>query len=197
VRHEPQDPPGFSLGVGQSKLKGARVHDFARDGVPELVIDVALDSPDHHTTRIAVWRVVDGVPAEWSIEPPLSALEDVDGDGVLDLLSAAPFESGQGMNDLGAPFMALTRVGAGGALDTTSEAVKAYYQKQCPARVGVKDVKGPDYLRAAACAWLYGAPVPAIRDAVLAQVKKDEPDMVDLTTGWWSDDDAKPPLVLP
>lgn len=193
----------MSFGFSSSSMHVHGVHDFDRDGRPELVIAVTAGSPDHRGIHLQFFRAGDtSVERFWKdVEPAVTDLEDIDGDGVLDLLHGDEFLAEQGMNKLSG-FPGVTRVASLEKLERADEAVKGYYLKRCPNPVKADEVAGFDseeietLIAMATCAWLWGETNGAIEAAVSKAVQ--QPQLGDgmAVKGPWSKADAKPAVSL-
>ncbi len=192
----------FSTGFHFERLAFVQAHDFDRDGQSELVVSVTSGQPDHATHWYEFFRVTaSGVVTLWSEHrPPITGLEDIDGDGVLDLLHDSTFEATQGMNTWAA-FPGVTHLATDGRLESADAAARAYYLRKCPTRVAVADIKPGEpeaTLEKATCAWLWGAQNRAIKAQVHAALRAPgtpEDEVMEIT-GPWAEPTAKPPLLL-
>lgn len=192
-----------ACGFFSSSLAFHGQHDFDRDGRPDLVIAMSEGSPDHRKTHLQFFRASDtSVERFWKdVEPAVTGLEDIDGDGVLDLLHEEEFLAIQGMNKL-AGFPGVTRVAAFDKLEREGEVVRGYYQKKCPKPVKAAELakfEGEEVdalLALATCAWLQGESNAAIEAALTKAVE--QPQLGDgmPIEGPWTKADAKPPFSL-
>jgi len=192
----------LSVGFFSSSIAFEKAHDFDRDGRPELVIAATEGSPDHRSTSLELYRVTGaGIERFWKdVSPAISALEDIDGDGVLDLLHETEFQVEQGLNKL-AGLPGATHVVSIDKLERTDDAVKGYYLRKCPAKKAAKELKGEELeavLVDATCAWIWGEDGAAIEKKV-NELARDMGlgDELPIVTAPWLSDGKKPPVQLP
>jgi hypothetical protein len=194
-----------SLGAGffSSSLAFERANDFDRDGRPDLVIAVTDGSPDHRTTAFEFYRATDaGVERFWKdVSPAITGLEDIDGDGVLDLLHGNELVFEQGLNKIpGLP--GVTHVAGLDKLERANDAVKGYFLKRCPTKKAAKDLKGGEELEPvlveATCAWFWGEDGAAI-DKKVNELAKEMGlgDELPIVSAPWLTDGKKPQVQLP
>ncbi len=197
----------LSRGFFESSMEFERLHDFDRDGRPELVVTMTAGSPDHRNSELVVFRAGDNGSAEvvrlWKDTTTITGLEDIDGDSVLDLLHGNEFLCQQGMNKPYG-FAGATHVVKLDQLERTDAAVKGYYLGNCPDKVSAAEIgksKGEgaieidEVLTRATCAWLWGAKPADIEKAIAKAVKGSDYD-AEVSCPWLSPD-VKPPVTLP
>lgn len=193
---------GLSAGFFSSSIAFERVHDFDRDGRPELVIAATDGSPDHVSASLEFYRVGGAGPERFwkDVSPEISGLEDIDGDGVLDLLHESEFVVEQGLNKL-AGFPGATHVVAIDKLERNDAAVKGYYLKKCPAKKTAKEIAGEELeavLVDATCAWLWGEDGAAVAKKLNELARKlGLGDELPIVTAPWLDGGEKPLVQLP
>lgn len=192
----------LSAGFFSSSIAFEKVHDFDRDGRPELVISATEGSPDRRDTQLEFYRVGGSGPERFwkDVSPEISGLEDIDGDGVLDLLHHTEFEVEQGMDKI-AGFPGATHVVSIDKLERNDAAVKGYYLKKCPAKKAAKELAGAELfvvLVDATCAWLWGEDGPAVAKKLNALAREmGLGDELPIVTAPWLDAGNKPLVQLP
>jgi len=190
------------LGFFSSSIAFEQAHDFDRDGRPELIIYETQGSPDHRETQLEFYRSSPaGVERFWKdVQPAVTHLEDVDGDGTLDLMHDGEFAVEHGRNKV-AGFSGVTHVAGLDKLERTGAAAKAYYLKKCPAKTLAADFKAGELeavLVQATCAWLWGEDAGAIT-AKVAELTRD-PELGDdqfKVSADWLNPGNKPVVQLP
>lgn len=191
-----------TIGFFASSMEFERLHDFDRDGRPELVVTMTEGSPDHRDSGLVVFRADEnggtGIVRLWKDAMTITGLEDIDRDSVLDLLHGNELRCEQGMNKL-AGLAGVTHVVKLDQLERADAAVKGYYLGKCPKKVsagtiGKDAIELEEILTQATCAWLWGAKPAAIEKAIAKAVKGLDYD-AEVSCPWLSS--AKPLVTLP
>jgi hypothetical protein len=205
VRRLPLDM--LEIGETMHTYRIDRLHDFNRDGRDEIVLRRSIVAPEgpYASSNLEVYRLgEEGTPALWDTGA-FEVLQDIDGDGVLDLVSPRAFAAGEWWpdGDLQTPpsLPGVRRVLPGFGVTDADAAVAAFYRKRCPAKITAADLKPgaavPLLVEQAACAWLWGEGGPAL-DAALARAVAPADTALDGPglRGPWSEEGARPPVNL-